>query len=171
SPAWSEDPSERKRCGVLQGDLGESYVHNESVGRVLAHRLPRTLLLGVMAMFVELFFGIGAGILAGLRRGTTSDRFVMFGTYLGTSLPTYVTGPLALLVFGYLLGWFPVGGYGATPLEHVEHGIMPALVLGIGGTAVYARVMRGEVIEAMRQDFVRTARAKGIPERRVVFAH
>ena len=171
SPAWSEDPSERARCGILQGDLGESYVHNESVSRVLAHRLPRTLLLGVMAMFVELFFGIGAGILAGLRRGTASDRLVMFGTYLGTSLPTYVTGPLVLLVFCYLLGWFPVGGYGATPLEHIQHGIMPALVLGVGGTAVYARVMRGEVIEAMRQDFVRTARAKGIPEGRVVLAH
>jgi peptide/nickel transport system permease protein len=171
SPAWSDDPAERGRCGILQGDLGESYVHNESVVQVIGHSLPRTLLLGVMAMFVELFFGIGAGILAGLRRGTTSDRVVMFGTYLGTSLPTYVTGPLALLVFCYLLGWCPVGGYGATTLEHIQHGIMPAIVLGIGGTAVYARVMRGEVIEAMRQDFVRTARAKGLPERRVIFAH
>lgn len=171
SPAWSDDPSERAHCGILQGDLGESYVHNESVSRVLGHRLPRTLLLGVMAMFVELFLGIGAGIIAGLSRGTVTDRAVMFGTYLGTSLPTYVTGPLALLVFCYLLGWFPVGGYGATPLEHVQHGILPALVLGVGGTAIYARVMRGEVIESMRQDFVRTARAKGVSERRVVFAH
>lgn len=171
SPAWSDDPGARKHCGILQGDLGESYIHHDSVTRVIGHRLPRTLLLGVMAMVVELVFGIGAGIFAGLRPGTTGDRAVMFGTYLGTSLPTYVTGPLALLVFAYLLGWFPVGGYGATPLEHIQHGILPALVLGIGGTAVYARVMRGEVIESMRQEYVRTARAKGVPEGRVILAH
>lgn len=171
SPAWSDDPGTRKHCGILQGDLGESYIHHDSVTRVIGHRLPRTLLLGVMAMVVELVFGIGAGIFAGLRPGTTGDRAVMFGTYLGTSLPTYVTGPLALLVFAYLLGWFPVGGYGATPLEHIQHGILPALVLGIGGTAVYARVMRGEVIESMRQEYVRTARAKGVPEGRVILAH
>lgn len=169
--AYHDDPAKRGYCGVLQGDFGDSYLHHEPVADVIAWRLPRTVLLGVMALIVELFFGIGAGILAALRRGKTEDHLVMFGTYVGVSLPTYVTGPLALLVFCYLLGWFPVGGYGATPLEHIKHGIMPALVLGIAGTATYARVMRGEVIEAMRQDFIRTARAKGLNEGRVIFRH
>ena len=146
-------------------------MHHEPVADVIAHRLPRTLLLGVMAMLFELVIGLGAGIFAATRRNTWADTGVMFGTFIGISLPTYVTGPMALLFFGFLLGWFPVGGYGQTPLEHVHHGVLPALVLAISGAATYARIMRGELIETLRHDFVRTARAKGLPPGRVLFRH
>jgi peptide/nickel transport system permease protein len=170
SPRYGTD-SDRGHCGILQGDLGESYLHHEPVARVIGYRLPRTLLLGVMAMFFELVFGLGAGIVAALRRNTWTDTGLMFGTFLGISLPTYVSGPLVLLLFGFLLGWFPVGGYGVTTLDHLHHAVLPALVLAVAGAATYARLLRSELVETLRHDYVRTARAKGLPEGKVVFKH
>ena len=170
SPRYGSD-GERGHCGILQGDLGESYLHHEPVARVIGYRLPRTLLLGVMAMLFELAFGLGAGIVAALRRNTWADTGLMFGTFLGISLPTYVSGPLVLLLFGFLLGWFPVGGYGVTMLDHLHHAVLPALVLAVAGAATYARLLRSELVETLRHDYVRTARAKGIREGEVVFKH
>ncbi len=161
----------RGHCGILQGDLGESYLHRESVANVIGYRLPRTILLGVVAMCFELLFGLTAGIIAALRRNTWADTGLMFTTFVGISLPTFVTGPLAFLLFGFLLGWFPTGGYGVSPLDHLYHAILPGLVLSIGGAAGYARIMRGELVEAMRHDYVRTARAKGLSAGRVVVRH
>ncbi len=170
SPRY-EVNGQRGHCGILQGDLGESYIHREPVAHVIGYRLPRTLLLGAVAMAFELLFGLSAGILAALRRNTWADTSLMFTTFLGLSLPTFVTGPLLFLLFGFLLGWFPSGGYGITPLEHLHHAVLPGLVLAVGGAATYARLMRGELVEAMRHDYVRTARAKGLPEWRVVARH
>jgi peptide/nickel transport system permease protein len=161
----------RGHCGLLQGDLGESYLHREPVARVIGYRMPRTVLLGVMAMLFELLFGLSAGIAAALRRNTWADTGLMFGTFLGISLPTYVSGPIVLLFFGFLLGWFPVGGYGVTPLDHVYHAVLPSLVLAVAGAATYARLMRSELVEALRYDYVRTARAKGLSEGVVVTKH
>ncbi len=171
SPKYADEQGNRRWCGILQGDLGESYAHHESVTGVISNRLPRTLLLGALTILFELFIGLGAGVIAALRRNTWTDTSIMMGTFLGISLPTYVTGPLALFVFAFLLGWFPVGGYGITAWEHVYHATLPALILAVAGAATYARLMRGELIETMRNDYVRTARAKGLGPFAVTFKH
>ncbi len=166
-----EEPNRPTYCGVLQGDFGESYIHHEPVADAIGRRLPRTLLLGVMTMFIELLLGIGAGILAAVNRNRWEDLTVLSATFLAISVPTIVSGPLALAFFSFRLGWFPVGGYGATPWDHIVHAILPATVLALGGTATYARIMRGELIEVLGQDHVRTARAKGAGPLRVLFVH
>ncbi len=171
SPKYERGDGSRGYCGVLQGDLGESYSHHESVASVIGFRLPRTLLLASMAVLFELFIGLTAGVIAALRRNRWSDTLIMFGTFVGISLPTYVTGPIALLVFSFLLGWFPFGGYGVDPLDHIYHALLPAFILAIAGAATYARVMRGELIETLRHDHVRTAKAKGMPPSQVVLRH
>ncbi len=160
--------AEGGHCGLLQGDFGESFSHNEPVSTVIGHRLPRTLLLGAVAMLFELFFGLGVGILAAIRRNSWIDTGLMGIAFLGISLPTFVTGPLFLSWFGFRYGWFPLGGYGVDFWDHVYHAILPAFTLAIIGAATYARVMRGELVETLRSDFVRTAAAKGLPPRRVV---
>ena len=171
SPKYERDDGSRGFCGILQGDLGESYSHHESVADVIGHRLPRTLLLAALAILFELVIGLGAGILAALRRNQWADTSIMFATFVGISLPTYVTGPIALLLFAFLLGWFPFGGYGIDTVDHIYHALLPSLILAVAGAATYARVMRGELIETLRHDHVRTAKAKGMPESRVVIRH
>jgi peptide/nickel transport system permease protein len=171
SPKYLREDGSRGFCGVLQGDLGESYSHHESVADVIGHRLPRTLLLAGMAVLFELLIGLSAGILAALRRNRWTDTSIMFATFVGISLPTYVTGPIALLLFAFLLGWFPFGGYGVNAIDHLYHALLPSVILAIAGAATYARVMRGELIETLRHDHVRTAKAKGMPVRRVVVKH
>ncbi len=171
SPKYLGADGTRGYCGVLQGDLGESYSHHESVASVIGYRLPRTLLLASMAVLFELVIGLSAGIFAAVRRNSWSDTLIMFSTFVGISLPTYVTGPIALLVFAFLLGWFPFGGYGVNALDHVYHALLPSLILAIAGAATYARVMRGELIETLRYDHVRTAKAKGMRPGRVLVRH
>jgi peptide/nickel transport system permease protein len=171
SPKYEHADGTRGFCGVLQGDLGESYSHHEPVANVIGHRLPRTLLLATLAILFELIIGLTAGIVAALRRNRWTDTAIMFATFVGISLPTYVTGPIALLLFAFLLGWFPFGGYGVDAIDHVYHALLPSVILAIAGAATYARIMRGELIETLRHDHVRTARAKGMPARRVVVRH
>ena len=169
--AQRENGQGPKFCGLLQGELGQSYSHHESVSNVIGHRLPRTILLGIMTLIFELFIGIGAGIYAAMRRNTWTDTSIMAFTFLGISLPTYVTGPLVLFTFAFLLGWFPVGGYGVDFWDHVYHGVLPSMVLAIAGAATYARIMRGEMIETLRKDHIRTAHAKGLPPAQVMLKH
>ncbi len=171
SSKYERDDGSRGFCGILQGDLGESYSHHESVADVIGHRLPRTLLLASMAVLFELLIGLTAGIIAALRRNRWSDTMIMFATFVGISLPTYVTGPIALLLFAFLLGWFPFGGYGVDAVDHVYHALLPSLILAIAGAATYARIMRGELIETMRHDHVRTAKAKGMSRSGVIIKH
>jgi len=171
SPKYEQADGTRGFCGVLQGDLGESYSHHEPVANVIGHRLPRTLLLATLAILFELIIGLTAGIVAALRRNRWTDTAIMFATFVGISLPTYVTGPIALLLFAFLLGWFPFGGYGVDAIDHIYHALLPSVILAIAGAATYARIMRGELIETLRHDHVRTARAKGMPARRVVVRH
>ncbi|MBW2403977.1 MAG: ABC transporter permease, partial [Deltaproteobacteria bacterium] len=171
SPKYERADGSRGFCGLLQGDLGESYSHHESVAGVTGHRLPRTLLLASMAVLFELIIGLAAGVIAALRRNRWSDTIIMFATFVGISLPTYVTGPIALLLFAFLLGWFPFGGYGVDAADHIYHALLPSLILAIAGAATYARIMRGELIETLRHDHVRTAKAKGMPMAGVVIKH
>lgn len=171
SPAWHENREQRQYDGILQGTLGRSLLHGQSVAEVIGTRLPRTILLGVMAMGFELLLGVGIGIFAAVKRNTAVDSTLMGLTFLGISAPSFLTGVLFLYVFSFRLAWFPIGGYGVDAWDHIRHGLLPAFTLAILGAATYARVMRGELLEALRSDYVRTARAKGAGPWRVVLRH
>jgi peptide/nickel transport system permease protein len=161
-------PARGAHCGLLQGDLGRSYLFGEPVSEVIATRVPRTMLLGAMAIGFELIFGLLAGLVAALRRDSAVDASILVTTSLASSLPTFLLGPVALYVLAYLCGFFPIGGYGTTGLDHVKHAVLPSLVLSIGGAASYARLLRTEMVEAMRSEYVRAARARGLSETKVV---
>lgn len=161
-------PAAGARCGLLQGDLGRSYLFGEPVTDVVAARLPRTMLLGGLALCFELLFGLLAGLVAALRKDAFEDYALLSSTAIAASFPTFVTGPVALYVLAFLSGWFPIGGYGTTPIEHLRHALLPSLVLSVGGAASYARLLRSELVEALRSEYVRAARARGLPERRVL---
>lgn len=155
-------------AGVVTGDLGRSWRDGQPVAEVLGTRLPRTMLLGGLALLFELVIGLGIGTLAALRRNGPLDTMAMAVAFLGVSAPTFLTGLIFLQIFAFRLGWFPVGGYGVDLVDHVRHALLPALTLAIVGAATYARIMRSEMIETLRQDYVRTARAKGLAPFHVV---
>jgi peptide/nickel transport system permease protein len=157
--------------GVVRGDLGESFRDGQPVLDVVVVRLPRTMLLGGMALGFELFIGLTIGLVAALRRGSTIDALAMSGSYLGVSTPSFLVGLVVLELFAFRLGWLPAGGYGVTMGEHVEHALLPSLTLAVVGAATYARMLRSELIETLRADYVRTARSKGLSRGRVVVVH
>jgi peptide/nickel transport system permease protein len=152
-------------------DLGTSFQDEEPVLELIGRRLPRTMLLGAMALVFELLLGLGIGIATAVKRNTWFDTGMMALAIVGISMPTFVTGLWFLSYFAFRLGLFPVGGYGVDFVDHLWHGFLPALTLAVVGAATYARVMRGEMIEALRSDYVRTARAKGAEPWRVLFLH
>lgn len=171
SDAYHTDPARRGRCGLLQADLGKSMGFEEDVLSVIATRLPRTLLLGAMAMSFELILGVLVGIIAATRRNTWIDTGTMGLAFLGISAPTFLTGVLFLYFFAFRLGWFPVGGFGVDFWDHVGHALLPAFTLAIIGAATYARIMRSEMIDQLRSEYVRTAKAKGLGPVQVVMHH
>jgi peptide/nickel transport system permease protein len=150
----------------VQGDFGRSYARKTDVAELIASRLPATLLLMLGAIAAELLIGIPAGVYAATRRGNRADKAVMMLSFIGVSAPQFVVGLLLLYVFAYLLGWFPMSGYGT-----FWHLVLPALTLGIAGGGWYSRMMRSSMVEVLRQDYIRTARAKGMGEWRVVLRH
>lgn len=151
---------------LVQGDLGRSYIQRTEVTELILSRLPATLLLMAGAIGFELLIGLTAGIYAALRRDTGADRLMMIASFAGVSAPQFVVGLILLYLFSYRLGWFPLGGYGTW-----QHLILPALTLGITGSGWYSRMMRSELVNVLRQDYIRTARAKGATERIVVLKH
>ncbi|WP_276959031.1 ABC transporter permease [Allomeiothermus silvanus] len=152
--------------GVLRGDLGRSYLQKTRVRELLGSRLVPTLQLTLAGVMCELLIGIPAGIIAALRRGTWLDQGIMLGAFTGVAAPQFALGLLLLYVLAYKLPLFPLGGYGG-----LEHLILPALVLGLAGGGWYARIMRSSLLEVLAQDYVRTARAKGLAGRVVVYKH
>ncbi len=151
---------------LAQGDLGRSYVQKTEVTLLIQSRLPATLLLMAGAIFFEILIGLPAGILAAARRGKFLDRGVMILSFVGVSTPQFVLGLILLYVFANLLGWFPLSGYGS-----FQHLVLPALTLGIAGGGWYSRMMRSSMVEVLRHDYIRTARAKGLSEPGVILVH
>ncbi len=152
--------------GLVQGDLGRSYLQKTEVSTLIASRLPASLLLMAGAIFAELLIGLSMGIIAALRRGTVTDQSLMIVSFIGVSAPQFVVGLLLLYVFAVQLGWFPIGGYGT-----FAHLVLPSMTLGILGSGWYSRMMRSSMIEVLRQDYIRTARAKGLNRMRIIFRH
>jgi peptide/nickel transport system permease protein len=151
---------------LVRGDLGKSYARKSDVSPLIVSRLPPTLLLMLGAIVAELLVGLPAGIYAATRRGRFGDKLAMMLSFLTVSTPQFVLGLTLLYVFAYLGNLFPLGGYGS-----LNHLILPALTLGLAGGGWYSRMMRSSMIEVLRQDYIRTARAKGMPEWRVTLVH
>ena len=151
---------------LAHGDLGRSYAQKVEVGELLRSRLAATFWLMLGGIFFELLIGLPAGMLAAVRRRSPFDRSVMLGAFLGVSAPQFVVGLLLLYVLAYKWPVFPLGGYGS-----LAHLILPAVTLGIAGGGWYARMMRSAMLDVIHQDYVRTARAKGASETRVVAKH
>jgi oligopeptide transport system permease protein len=164
-PVWRQYLSYLRH--LAQGDLGPSFKYaGWSVNELLAGALPVSLELGCYALAFALTVGLLAGILASLRQNSAFDHVPMALATLGVCLPTFVTGPLLILVFGILLGWYNTSGW-YFPSDRV----LPAITLGLYYTAYIARLARGGMLEILNQDFIRTARAKGASEWRVVWKH
>lgn len=153
---------------LLQGDLGPSYRYpGRTVNELIASGLPATLELGLYALLVAVVLGICAGVFAALRPNTAGDYIPMSAAMIGICLPSFLLGPLLVLVFGIWLEWLPVSGWGNMPGDKV----LPAITLGAAYAAYIARLSRGGMLEVMSQDYIRTARAKGLPEHVVVLKH
>jgi peptide/nickel transport system permease protein len=148
--------------GPVHLDLGRSYQQRRPVTTILGERLPRTLLLAVCALLVQVLLGTTLGTLAAARRGRWVDRVAVGTSLLGISAPTFVLGLLLQYLLAHRLRLLPLDGYGQTAVEHARGVVLPALTLGIYGAAYYVRFVRDELIGIMKQDFVRTARAKGV---------
>ncbi|MDH4985569.1 ABC transporter permease [Aminobacter anthyllidis] len=156
----------RYLTNLLSGDLGRSYIQRSEVSELIVSRLPASLLLMVGAILCELVIGLSMGLIAAVKRGTATDQALMVGSFIGVSAPQFVVGLLLLYVFAVKLGWFPIGGYGTW-----RHMVLPSLTLGILGAGWYSRMMRSSMIDVLRQDYIRTARAKGLAQRAVLFGH
>lgn len=153
--------------GLFTGDLGTTF-DGRSVGDRMASRWPVTITLALTAWLFEIVIGVTLGLVAGLRQGTLVDRTVLVGTVLATSIPVFVLGVAAQLVFGLQLGWVPIAGTGdGWPASYV----MPAVIIALFGLASVSRLMRGSVVDTMRSDFVRTLVAKGMSRRSIVGVH
>ncbi|MCJ7499808.1 ABC transporter permease [bacterium] len=151
---------------LAHGDLGRSYKQKTQVSELIFSRLPATLLLMAGAISFELIIGLLAGILAATRRGQKTDHAAMILSFVGVSAPQFVLGLLLLYTFAYKFPLFPLGGYGT-----LAHLILPALTLGITGGGWYSRMMRSSMVDVLMQDYIRTARAKGVSEHKVVLVH
>lgn len=151
---------------AVQGDLGYSYRLQMPVSQALASRFPYTLELTLAGIFVELLIGLTSGIAAALRRGSWVDSASMLLALLGVAAPPFWLGLMFLYLFAYKAGLFPLGGAGG-----LSHLVLPALTAGLGGAAWYARMSRSSTLDILHADYVRTARAKGLPGYRVLFKH
>ncbi len=155
--------------GLLRGDLGPSIRYQDSsVSELIAAGFPVSLRIGLLAMVVAVAIGAFAGIMAALRKGTFSDVSVMATALLGLSIPSFVIAPLLILVFAVYLGWLPAGGLSDGSGQHL---IMPVATLALPQIAYIARLMRASLIEVLNSDFIRTARAKGLPRHTVLLRH
>jgi peptide/nickel transport system permease protein len=150
---------------LVQGDMDRSYRRRTQVADQIWARLPATLILMAAAISFELLIGLPAGLYAARRRGSTADKAAMTLSFIGVSAPQFVTGLILFYIFAYWLSWLPSGGYGFANV------ILPAVTLGIAGGGWYSRMMRSSMVDVLRQDYIRTARAKGLDERSVLFVH
>lgn len=156
----------RYLAGLAHGDLGRSYIQRTDVGRLIAARLPATLVLMVCGIAVEVAIGLTLGVLAAVKRDRAIDRAVMTLSFVGVSAPQFIVALLLLYVFAATLGWFPMSGYGSP-----SNVVLPALTLGLLGAGWYARMVRSAMVDVLDRDYVRTARAKGLTARRVILRH
>ena len=171
-PLWLQYVTWLER--VIRGDLGRSLVDDRPVARDLANRLPRTLQLVVPATLIATALGVPLGMFAARRRGRLADPLASSTALLGFSMPVFVVGMLLVALFSITLGWLPPTGYvpfGEDPLGFLRHLILPAVALAAAPMAITMRMTRSSFLEQSSLDYVRTARAKGLPEPAVAWRH
>lgn len=152
---------------ALRGDLGPSYLQrNRSVNQIIRQHLPPSAALGVLALAVALVIGVPIGVLSAVRQNTLTDYVGMFIAIAGVSVPAMTLGPLLIWGFALELGWLPVARWGTW-----QQAILPAITLGLGSAAVLARLTRASMLQTIHEDFIRTARSKGLTEQRIVTKH
>lgn len=159
---------------ALQGDLGSSLWSDEPVAETIVDRLPVTFELTGLAMLIALVIGIPAGVFAAVRRNTWADGAIRVGSVVGVSIPNFWLGLMLLTLLSLWFNWIPPLGYRRLfddPWTNIQQVILPALALGVAVSASLARLTRSAVLEVLQADFIRTVRAKGLPERGVVFRH
>lgn len=155
--------------GVVTGDFGPSYRYRDyTVAELIAGALPVSVLLGGLAMILALAFGIAAGCAAALYRGSWFDRGIMTSTMIGISIPVFVVAPLLVLLFAVTLRWLPAGWSGADGAGRL---VLPVVALALPQVAYIARLLRASLIDVLGSDFIRTARAAGLPMQAVLFTH
>jgi oligopeptide transport system permease protein len=155
--------------GLAQGDLGASFRYADwSVNDLVASALPVSLSIGGIAMLLSVVIGVSLGIFAALRQNSVVDYFVMLLGNVGSAVPSFVLGPVMIIVFAIMLKWLPAGGWHDFELRFM---ILPIALLTIINVSTIGRVMRGSLIEVMHSNFIRTARAKGLPTHVVVMRH
>ncbi|MGC1651083.1 MAG: nickel ABC transporter permease [Candidatus Sulfotelmatobacter sp.] len=152
--------------GVLHGDLGRSIRYNKNVTASLAQAYPYTLRLTLASLLVAIVLSIPAGVRSARRRNQWDDRLLSVVSLFGLSFPNFALGPIFILLFSIKLGWLPVSGAGS-----LANLVLPALTMGSALAAILTRMVRTSMLEELSQDYVRTARAKGLPERTVVYRH
>jgi ABC-type dipeptide/oligopeptide/nickel transport system permease component len=151
---------------VVHGDLGKSIRFNQNVTKIVAQAYPATIRLTLASLLVAILLSIPAGVRSALRRNTWEDRLLSFVSLLGLSFPNFALGPILILFFAIRLGLLPVSGSGT-----LEHLILPAITMGGALAAILTRMVRTSMLEELGQDYIRTARAKGLSERAVVYKH
>jgi len=152
--------------GVLHGDLGKSVRFNEGVTGLILKRYPATVQLTLASMLVAISLAIPAGVRSARRRNRWDDRIISVVSLFGLSFPNFALGPVLMLLFAIKAGWLPVSGSGSLP-----HFVLPAITMGGALAAILTRMVRTSMLEELGQDYIRTARAKGLPERTVVYRH
>jgi peptide/nickel transport system permease protein len=160
--------------GLLQGDFGKSLLLGKGVLAATMERLPVTIGLSLYALVLTLLIGVTSGIIAALRQNTWVDQVAMMIAMLGISIPNFFLGLLMIIFFAVQLGWLPSGGYvpfTQDPIGWLRSTTMPAISLALLQAGLLARITRSGMLEVLRQDYVRTARAKGLPERQVILKH
>lgn len=165
-PLWQQYTVFFRR--VVQGDLGRSLHSRRPVSGLIAERLPATALLAAAAMVVAVCLALPLGVIAALRPRSMLDMLAMLLALVGISMPNFWLGPLLILVFALHLGWLPVSGRGDGSLQYL---VLPAITLGTAMLAVLTRMTRAGMLEVLREDYIRTARAKGLAEWAVVWKH
>lgn len=151
---------------VVKGDLGISILQQRPVVQMIQQRLPVTLQIGLLGFLITFIIAIPVGVIAAVKKNTIVDYTSMTGILLGMALPTFWLGMLLLYFFAYKLRWFPISGDGS-----IKQLILPSLAIGLTNAAVTARMVRSNMLEVLNQDFVRTARSKGLLEKTVVYIH
>lgn len=155
--------------GLLQGDLGPSFKYKDyTVNELVAQALPVSAKIGLMAFSFTVFFGVLIGTIAALNQNTWIDYSIMSTAMTGVVMPSFVFAPLLIYIFSIKLGWLPAGGWHGGQLEYM---ILPMLGMSLLYIASFARIMRGSMIETMHSNFIRTAKAKGVPHHQIVLKH
>ena len=155
--------------GLLRGDLGPSFRYKDfDVSELIAQGLPVTASLGAAALLLAVIAGVLLGMLAGQRRNRAADHVVMSAALVGIAVPNFVVAPLLAFVFGVLLGWLPVGGWESGELRYA---VLPVITLALPFVAYIARLTRGSLLEVLQSPHIRTARAKGLRESRILWRH